>query len=102
MIMLAAAGSAHAQAQPPPQDQAQARANPTAAAAPGAPEGSPVTPTLPTPIDQLTLNDDLLGAAVPRDIGDRRVEALVATGTEATHLADARASDTLHGVGLEL
>ncbi len=56
----------------------------------------------PIAIDQLTLNDDLIGALGLRPIGERRGEALVSTGTNATHRAALRASDELGGAGIEL
>lgn len=92
--MIAAAGSARAQSAEPPKEQASA-----ASSAPAQPQGSAAAPIA---IDQLTLDDDLLGAVGWRPIDKRRVELLAATGNESTHQAALRASDTVGGVGIEL
>lgn len=63
--------------------------------------GTPA-PTAAGPIDQLTLDDDLIAATGLRPIAERRVEAAASTGTDATHRAAARATDTLGGFGVEL
>lgn len=54
------------------------------------------------PPDQLTLTDDLIAAVGGRPITGRRVEALVATGSDATHQAALRATDRLGSLRFEL
>jgi hypothetical protein len=93
MIVLVAAGHAHGQSQVPPAD-AEA---PASAAAPGS---SAPAPRL--PIDQLTLHDDLIAAIGMRPVGERRLEALVSTGSDATRRAAARASTTVGHLRFEL
>ena len=83
--MLVAASPVFAQAQPPDADT----------------EARDTLPA-PTATSALAPSDDLLGAAGLRAIGDARIEALAATGNDATHQAQARASDRVHGVGVEL
>src|SRR5512139_1084052 len=96
MIIVVAAGPARAQS-PDPQDRPEAHAGTPAPAGPSsAPEPVPA-------IDRLTLSDDMIGAVGWRTIGEQhRLEALAATGNEATHRAALRATDTLGGVGVEL
>jgi len=87
--MLVAAGTAHAQP-----------VEPEGGASTPAPNAS--RPSPPLAIDQLTLSDDLIAAVGLRPIGDRRVEARVSTGNDATHHAALRATDTFLGAGVEL
>lgn len=92
--MVVAAGSAHAAHAQPVEPEGGASAD--AAPAPTTSQPSPLA------IDQLTLSDDLIAAVGLRPIGDRRVEARVSTGNDATHQAALRATDTILGAGLEL
>lgn len=62
----------------------------------------PPAPAAAVPIDQLTLADDLIAATGLRPIALRRVEAAVSTGTDATHRAALRATDTRGGFGIDL
>jgi outer membrane receptor protein involved in Fe transport len=77
MIMLVAAGTARAEtpAAPPP-------------------------PAL--PLDRLTVTDDMIVAVGGRKIEGRRVEALVATGSEATHRGAARLTEKLGRLRVEV
>jgi outer membrane receptor protein involved in Fe transport len=98
MIMLVVAHSAYAEpAQPAePIDEATVRATTSAQPSESSARDAAIA------IDQLTLADDLIGAAGLRPIGARRGEVLVSTGNDATHQAAGRASDTVGGAGVEL
>ncbi|HEY5949031.1 MAG TPA: TonB-dependent receptor [Kofleriaceae bacterium] len=99
--MMVAAGYAHAQSQSAPEAgevPTQARASTDSTAESSAPEA----PASPIAIDQLTLSDDMLAAVGVRPIENHRVEALVSSGTDSTHHAAVRATDTLAGAGVEL
>lgn len=89
--MLAAGGLAHAQAPDEPQP-GDSSGETTAATAPDAP----------SPIDELTLADDLIAAVGLRPITQRRLEALVDTGTDAMHQAALRATEKRGSLGVEL
>lgn len=92
--MIAAAGPARAQSPEPPTEHASAESS--------APTDAPASARAPIAIDQLTLDDDLLGAVGWRPIDRRRIEVLAATGNESTHQAALRATDIVGDVGIEL
>jgi outer membrane receptor protein involved in Fe transport len=106
MIMLVAASRAHAQS--PAQPPARGSHEPLAATgAPGADHTpaageAPTSERLPVAIDRLTVTDDLIAAVGLRAIAQRRFEALVATGSDATHRAAVRATDKRGSLGFEL
>ncbi len=95
--MIAAAGSAHAQAPEPAQVPAPAPADGSAGVT-----TATAAPDAPAVIDDLTLADDLMAAVGLRPITQRRVEALVETGSDATHRAAVRATDKRGSLGLEV
>jgi outer membrane receptor protein involved in Fe transport len=101
MIMLVAAGPALAQSAGPAELLDPSSATPGVSSTTEAPalEASAESAVA---IDQLTLGDDLIGAIGWRPLGNRRGELVLSTGTDATHHAAARASDTLGSVGIEL